>query len=841
MIKRVPLKPIKQDTIIRAGDFGLMPTNPSLPIINSQPFKNVVQTTWVNSINSNGTINYKQPFAVYGTYTVVKGTQIEWLLRAVDPSNVNNVYDDANLKYTWKKDGADIYQLNALNDGKGIRGMVIPSASCTPEASGRYTCEVSNLYGSIESDPVDLVVVDLDEYPYFYRNLIKNGNADGGMNNWDGDSDVLVKQFINNSVSANKNFGSFPEWSYYDFNKQRIDQIDNDFHFSSTGHETLMFPFLSDIDKAYKERNDTTLYDLNAPTKIKEYLPQWRWWNVLNFSPNIVTNEDYETGRFAGFFPGMNYIDKYNRNDRPNLTGLFKESENAVMYYFTRDRIKFDKDDGKVEVKMSQIVDVSAAADFINGNVFGVDYVAANFFAYVGIGITRYMIKATTESEIMYNWYIADTEQIYNKIQSESEGARVGGGAIKSPTKYLEPGTPIEIIPVADDLVDIDLDFLDANENIIDKKTIKGPDIVDIFAVKEKSLLPMSLYPIVEYFVANGNPITIFGQRLTDTDAIKPLFNSGWNNGINKSPSQLPADRNAAFFLKKMQWGDHQLKPNGYYTKASGRYKSMSDKGASAMIAVGSTEVLPKRTYSVRVTVRYRHTSDIPADTSPQLKGWNDQEIYSNLYGQSTGNSLRPIPYGNPRCGVTKMKMLLLPNGEKTVDKYVSYFMPPANKTVLGLYREALSAGTLDTSQPGRFVYQYYQPELRLEDLRVFKDPLLVEKERIEMMIAQQQGAQSADAISVDTPLTEEELVSISNYALDPLTVLENQPDGTTEENVPDDSLPDGQVPTDPIYQDNTVMSDDQITDILDNAGNMQGNPPPSDNQSGNEPTGSGG
>ena len=721
MIRSVTLTPANQDDATRAGDFNLLPDNPSIPIILSQPQKNVSQTTWIENVDPNtGNIRYRKLQSVFGVFTVVPGTSVEWLLVAADPSNVNDPFSDANLRYTWKKDGAVIYEINSLKNGKGIAGIAIQSQSCVPEITGRYVCEVSNEYGSVESDPVDLVVLDTDNESMLYRNILKNGNARGGLADWVADEGGVVSRMFKSDLVSSKNFGSLDNNMIYWDEREGKNQPTEEpmiFHFDNGASWSTFGSVYRSLVNRHTEMNDNTLYDLSVPGKYETYLPGWMSWAVP-FPSCIVPNEDFiDTAEYAAFFPGMNWMDKYNRNDFSNLIGLYKEAKDQSMYYFTRDKITFVKDGGSPEIAMNQTIDLTKLQGIINGNVLGIDYLAANFFAYVGIGISRYRIKLNTVDGGVqtFNWYIEDTENIYKAIRN--------GAIFKKKVRY---GTPIEIEPVTDDIVEIDLLFYGANDQLKKKVTIPGPTARDIFAVKEKVYLPISLYPIIEFVEPNSNPITIYGKTFTNTDALLPLFRGNLANQMNTPQGSLPTDRNAAFLIKKFKF---YYGPAGYYDVGGKTKKSLLDAGAAAMIGVGTTEPIPRDTQKVVVRVRYIHTSDVILQSSELgPKGWDKSEIYHDLPGSNSQTSRRVVPYGNPRSGVTSMKMTLLPEGQKVIGKHVTYFMPPLEKTVLGLQRELLSTDSFDSSQPGQFQYTILTPNLNPEDLITSIDPSIVNK-----------------------------------------------------------------------------------------------------------------
>jgi hypothetical protein len=114
------------------------------------------------------------------------------------------------------------------------------------------------------------------------------------------------------------------------------------------------------------------------------------------------------------------------------------------------------------------------------------------------------------------------------------------------------------------------------------------------------------------------------------------------------------------------------------------RYTHVVDRGAAAMFGVENTQTIPVGTRSVKITVYFKHLSGVDKDTSPELKGWESQDIYDRDYKQDELTNSQLTSYGNPRCGITKMKFTLGINTIEQNDKFLSYYLPPLKDTVLG-------------------------------------------------------------------------------------------------------------------------------------------------------------
>lgn len=819
MAKKLAVKmaPPTQEIALRSGEFFLMPDLPNAPVISSQPTSNIAQYTWIEKYDDVTKDPIFQPLKErFGTYTVVKGTSVGWNIFTTDPSNINSFSSDENLKFVWKKDGTPVFEVNSIQNGKGVPGILLEGSSTTLSATGRYICEVSNQYGTAVTEPIDLQVVDPYNNPKLFRNLIQNGSAEKGLTNWVVEPDITSTTFLESNALTG-NYASLPRFSYYDFKaKKSTGWPAVDFKFCQGGPSSLFYNFWRD----WKSK-DTTLEIRNIKGEPSKYLEGWATWLLKSYPSNIVPNEDIGDYKYAAFYPGMVWMDRYNKNQGNGQIGLYEESENQVLNYFTRKNIKFKKFGGTPTTKMSQIIDIVDVSEYVDGSVAGVRHLSAQFFAYVGAGITRYQIKATTVGgEQIFNWYVLDAEDFYKRI-TKNEDNRIP----------LIKDSVIEIIPIVDDQTSIDIIVRDFGGRPIQMETIKGPDAADVFAIKEKVYLPISLYPVVDLFIANNNAIKVFGQTYTTTAALGSLMSpnpevpnsqrigttygirfdaqpiaSGNNKliafskvadlinvpvsdvvkaaynldtielsaefynkeldvyldlqkqinellGIQTTLIEIPLygqilqtgddvratdirwsdlevmDRNAAFFIQKLafpepgqpteplnarpwipspiveDWSEYEK------TNAKRTIKAYEEQGAAAMFGVGKTITLQKGARTIEVIVNFIHNSDVLEDDQPEIKGWKSQEIYYNSFGQSTGNSPRALKYGAPRCGITKIKLQLIPNNTEISTKYVSYSLPPSNATVLGLQKQRLFQDVHNTATPGPFIYDLIIPQ----------------------------------------------------------------------------------------------------------------------------------
>lgn len=750
----VDLTSYNEETNRRAGNFLLVPADNSIPIIINQPHRTLQQTSWIQS-NVLGKIKYQSIGNATNEIKAVVNTSLFFEITAADIS-----VSTEPLTYQWTKDGAQLSLYNRDNNGQGTNRIQITNSKV--QQSGTYVCKVINKYGSIESVPLSIVIIDPKKEIMLHRNLIVNSDGDGGLANWEGDSDIITSQFIKSGVGGNHlyAFGSFNFGGPILFGPDQgpngpitqtsftPEKLSTNFHFSMLSNYGLFF------NRFYTRYNSEP--DFKNPNVYT--IPLTPSWPDSYYPPQILQNEDlWEKSNYAGFFPGLGWMDKYNKNKK--LIGLLSEVENKSPSYFTRDRIKFKKFDGKSIAKFSQNIDLAPVADMINGSVAGIAYITSQFFAYVGAGITGYKIKVITDAgPIEYNYHIAGSEQLYDYYVKEPYRALSGDyktGQTNNKEIYikLSENTPIEITPLVDDTTDITIDYLHGDGRILKSETIPGPRIEEVWAIKEKVYFPLTLHFLSQLTLNGDHPIKVFGQTYTYTNAINAMFNRGveglFNDSIalvtKKAGIYTVLDKNANFILKKYnittaatqpnQWwagwnagvetqpkyttrtiltNDSTSIPIGAYnisnrigtdewtytidelddpsaTNSTNRQKTnktIIDLGAAAMFGVGRTIKVPVDTTSVKITVAFTNTSEAADDQNPELKGWTKEEIYCNDFGKTQDTSRRTSEYGNPRCGVTKMKFQLFDNNINISENHLTYDIPPANFTVLGMQKE---------------------------------------------------------------------------------------------------------------------------------------------------------
>lgn len=859
------------DEALRVGDFGMLPINPKPPIITSHPHRNLAQSTFTSFLATQGgaqnaTGGPASLVSIFNRFYIRRGTALSWTMFVLDPSNINNPADTSNINYTWKRDGIPVYSLNRQNNGKGTPSVSFTEEEVTEELSGEYICEVSNEYGTATTSPFVLDIINLDTHKAFFANLVNNGDGDGGLDGWIDLNGSFHTSIINKETlaSADSTIGEF------NITTGSASTPPYPFRFNALSQNYLFYPTYYKLVKANPGFADITIPISTDASGTPNGAADWEFWLQTAAIPPIIANEDLNNYKSVqGFFPGPAWIDQYNNNIQAKGSAGYQTLTDELgidspsTSYFTRNNLKFGDQE---EATLQQNVNVTDAAPFIDGQVAGVDFITGQFFAYVGLALSRYIIHYTEGGvKKSVNWYVKDITTYRRYL----------GGLAKAVTKITpDNGTDIEIEPVADDTIRIDLDFLDSVGNEIGLTVpVITPTVRDLWAAKEKSYFPLTLYPIFAFFNPANNPITVFGTKYTHTNALLPLMineisNTDTNNqvadldaqigvkntnianltnflnivdgwraiikaytdlraaadastesGITQdelneadlaaqvarglldtviegdsqgrtndqiytarvasrslqikqkeeleaqrafiqtglgrqiyagtsalSPSRITSaalepglDRNAAFLMSRYGQGytrNGRIYPTEvwepvvntfgdvFYEDAirvpGVRNKALFDPGVSAFFAVQSEPVIPRGTRLIRISVIAEHTSGVIEDTQAQAKGWQSDEIYTQLYNISPNDPAtnEPTPttnphyaYRNPRCSITKVKFQLIPNSETRSEKHITYQLPFSENTVIGLARDLMLSDAMDTSQPGQFQYNLIMPQ----------------------------------------------------------------------------------------------------------------------------------
>jgi len=753
MKQRVNIKTAKPDDALRVGDFALLPDNPQPPVITSHPIRNFSQLTWA-SVLPDGGLAFKEVNPIFDVFTVRKGTRVRFEFFCVDPSNVNNINDISSLQFVWKRDGNSLFTINNQNDGLGTTTIEFSEDQCTGEIEGEYVCEISNEFGTSQTVPFTLNVLDLDSSGFLYTNLVKNGDGELGLEHWTSASGKILSVVSNTSKRYNPNTMTryLSDYPVIPINDPEYTPP-LPFRFSTqTNKWQLFYPMYNTW-----VNSEPDLLNLDIPTSdaMKAKLANWYHYTSISRRVSIIPNEDINNENTPqGFFPAPAFIDRYNRNGntQKGFFPLEEELKKGVRptSYFTRDLIEFNEDE---EHEFTQTIDISEAASLIDGQVGGVDYMTAQFFSYVGIALSRYKIRVIRDGDVVeYPWLVYDYE---------SYKSFLAGGGVSPIT--CDPLTPIEIIPCTDDTTEISIKYFDQELAESSEEILKGPEAIDLWAVKEKVDIGLMLFPIYAFFDDDddndsGHDILIYGQKYTNTRALFKLLSEEAESGLGMfndaviSNSTGPGggtagqftgvispnidDINIRFLAKRYgsfysQWNkaypkstwiketdsnDASVQP-WYIDIVDDKRKGLAvdqGAGAEAFFAVGRDIDIPLGTRQISITVKFKNDTPSRNDNSATSKNWNRTDIYNNLFSVEGTAQNVPQPYfayGEPRCAITKMKLQLVPNRDIASEKHSTFTIPPNNVTVAGIAKNLIQQPLWNTAGKSEFKYKLIQPQ----------------------------------------------------------------------------------------------------------------------------------
>ena len=522
----VLLNTYHEDAALRVGDFRLLPVNPKAPIIQSHPISNFSQQTYYRSVG-NQLRQLTPAIPIFNVFTILKNTAIQWRMYVIDPSNINNPADASNITYVWKRNNNPIYELNRLNEGKGTPQVFLDEASVTAEVAGEYVCEVSNNYGTVTTTPFIVEVLDTDTNSMMFTNLVVNGDGAGGLDGWlDVNGSFQTRTLIRDEFA-----GIDSTIADYTVGTGSLELPSYPFNFSAFSKKNLFYPVFDKIRKAQPnftniKASSAVEYNANGTPIVKGEvgLSDYEWWNHTAAIPTVIANEDFANNNsLQGFFPSPAWIDKYNNNSvsaSNNTYTLAQELDHTKnnITYFTQTRHNFLGVGGSAQKSIQQSINISTVSAAVDGKVAGLSGLTGQFFAYVGLAISRYEIKYTENGvEKRVNWYVTDLDNYRKFLRTE-----LGGKFQIKPDKK----TPIEITPYVDDNISITLNAYNESNNLVQSTPITTPNVEDLWAVKEKVFFPLILYPLFVFFQPTSNDITVFGKKYTTTDALAPLFTS---------------------------------------------------------------------------------------------------------------------------------------------------------------------------------------------------------------------------------------------------------------------------------------------------------------------------
>jgi hypothetical protein len=569
----------------------------------------------------------------------LRGTSFTISVLVLDPDNQKNRTDISQLTFRWKKNDAYLTSVNNQNNFKGFNVITFTEEQATQEVSGIYTLEITNQSGTITTTPLIVNVYNRLNNPQLYRNLIKNESGLQEFNNWTVDGNVAINEFYPYSPSYGTNGSILIRRSLVkEAGSTDYYSVQPELPFKFSSDETARYGFLP-LFKAYVSGGAAAF-----KSKANETTPINRPSIYPNQPPNLVPNENTGSA-FGCFFPSREFMDEYNQNN--NKVGLANESRPGRTY-FTRSPISRQTSD---TATLTQTIDINDLDNFADGLVCGVTKLVGHFFAYVGLGISNYeyLVKFKPESGLpskRLNTLILT----FDKLKLLFENGTLSDGDKIDLTKALE----IHLIPKCNDTVDFTFRYVDAFGSYIGEDTATGPTVDDLFAVKEKVILPLILSRMFTRackLPTEGIPVRYKGTG--------KLFDLREYTKMNDPMAIFLKDNFTTEYINNALQGDSVLQ---------------LDRGAAAFFGIQKKLFVPTGTRSIEVVVNMRHES-ISYGLSTKDSGINRYDI-DEIQAEHVTPPLKLYRSGQPRIGVTQMKLCLYDNEYKQVAGYPSYYIP---------------------------------------------------------------------------------------------------------------------------------------------------------------------
>ncbi len=679
------------------------------PIIIGQPIDNVYQFRYTKDGKP-----MKVP-QLDNAVSLVVGIGFTITVLSMDPSNTDDPTDTTNITYIWKYNGNEVYVANNQNKGKGTNTLRFTDSQSRIGLTGVYTCEVTNRYGTTTTAPFQLNILDTARVPLFYRNLIANGSGHDGTEGWEADDQITVSEFAPPNMWIN-HFGSIDRMvgnKDGDGNLLETQPL-NPFRFSMQSNFSSLERYLTDA--AFARSIDSA--------------GLWR-----HCKPNIIQNENPDQN-FATFFPSMRYLDEYNKNtqkgDRLEL-GL-----SSVSTYFTRKELGFKKDGEPQTVRLSQTIDIANYKNHIDGYVAGVDSILARFFCYIGIGLDKYEYELVTgdlanegsqvpsdvalfQQAIQKAGFalfsitnIPTNEEIYAKaveIYTQEGGLftnaspTILNGEFEKRNTFilsadqlrlvardtsisklnLNTVTRINLIPKVHNTANVKITALREGLPPVELASIAGPNEDDLFAVKELAFLSFHLQRVFSNATtAQSIPIYLKDKKICTIGSSATQANTAYiNTRIQEQAPDLFAE---------------------YYDVQKTNKGVLSDPGAQAFFAVGSSFSIPPKTRSIQIAITMDHNSIAYNNVSPQSGEivWSESTLYAEHLDTTSVNG-QYYKAGLPKIGVTQMKLSLYDNEYSRIPEYSTFFIP--QNSIYSLRRRELQIRSVDDSlQPSYFI-----------------------------------------------------------------------------------------------------------------------------------------
>jgi len=187
-------------------EYDLLPVVVNRPPIITIPVWEASRPQIVSANTANATGNNLYKFED-GVIKVYIGSTFTLNVGAIQPDtyNVENGIPtikapNQDMYYLWRQDDRIIrtYETPSLQSKVLVSGSSIRFERIQPESAGTWVCEISNDIGSVFSEPVTIEVYNPDLDAYFYRNLVQNGSATNGIENWTSNNSEFVNRDFTN-------------------------------------------------------------------------------------------------------------------------------------------------------------------------------------------------------------------------------------------------------------------------------------------------------------------------------------------------------------------------------------------------------------------------------------------------------------------------------------------------------------------------------------------------------------------------------------------------------------------------------------------------------------------
>lgn len=239
----------------------------------------------------------------------------------------------------------------------------------------------------------------------------------------------------------------------------------------------------------------------------------------------------------------------------------------------------------------------------------------------------------------------------------------------------------IELIPKCTDTVQIQVSYYDRFDEFLSDQLINGPTAEDVFAIKEKMLLPHTIANLLQktcVLPETEIPVTYNGITVVNVgrDSVSsPVYNivdkyyfPSFKENYLKTVDRTTIEEVYATVIESGSVRTDEQQ------KAFDKVRWLKvDPGAAAMFGIQEKLFLPKDTATIEIKVLFKNNSlareesfaggDIPYDSD-------------NIPAEHTTYPYKLYEAGNPRTGICHIKLCLYDNEFKRTKKYPQYYIP---------------------------------------------------------------------------------------------------------------------------------------------------------------------